>query len=65
MIGGQPAARVTISLGTAGIAAWTASEPDADALVARADAALLRAKRLGRNRVVHEAAPSPALADRP
>jgi diguanylate cyclase (GGDEF)-like protein len=58
---GQQAARVTVSLGTAGIASWTDGTPDGDELVARADAALLQAKRAGRNRVVHESASSQAL----
>jgi diguanylate cyclase (GGDEF)-like protein len=58
---GQQAARVTVSLGTAGIASWTTTPADADDLVARADAALLQAKRAGRNRVVHESASSQAL----
>ena len=44
---------ITVSLGTAGGTARGESL-DPDALVARADAALLRAKRDGRNRVVNE-----------
>jgi diguanylate cyclase (GGDEF)-like protein len=57
----QQAARVTVSLGAAGIAAWTGEPADADGLMARADAALLQAKRAGRNRVVQESASSQAL----
>jgi diguanylate cyclase (GGDEF)-like protein len=59
-IDGCPVA-LTVSIG---IAAWRAGEPVAD-LIARADAALYRAKDEGRNRVVdaeRSEAPKPALA---
>jgi diguanylate cyclase (GGDEF)-like protein len=52
---------LTVSLGTAGADARDGGL-DADALVARADAALLRAKREGRNRVVSETSGSETLA---
>lgn len=49
---------LTISLGTAGQRARD-GDLDADGLIARADAAMLAAKRAGRNRVVSEPVPSP------
>ena len=49
---------LTISLGTAGVRARD-GDLDADRLVGRADDALLRAKREGRNRVVNEPLPTP------
>jgi diguanylate cyclase (GGDEF)-like protein len=50
MIGGSGVVRVTASLGAAALPQSAAA--DKDALVAAADAALYRAKRLGKNRVV-------------
>jgi PleD family two-component response regulator len=41
---------------SAGVAVWDGEEPPAD-LIARADGALLRAKRTGRNRTVCLPAP--------
>jgi diguanylate cyclase (GGDEF)-like protein len=57
---GEPPRRVplTVSLGTAGLYPRE-SELDADGLVARADEALLEAKRSGRNRVVSERRSAP------
>jgi diguanylate cyclase (GGDEF)-like protein len=50
MIGGSGVVKVTASLGAAALPQSAAA--DKDALVAAADAALYRAKRLGKNRVV-------------
>jgi diguanylate cyclase (GGDEF)-like protein len=61
---GEPAREVTltVSLGTAGGRARDEATAEAQALVDRADEALLRAKRDGRNRVVGETAAATTVA---